>query len=156
MTDNGCKREMTFEEERLAYNAKLKELLFAEDEYPGDSLLKCILRDSQRILGKATAEIGALHMNIINRQSEYVILNQNYEHIKELLEAEKATVKRANERFFDKNQKLQKAKEEIERLRELFSAVLFWASEVVNDDEEFHDVLIRCGFTEEEIDIYKK
>ena len=103
MTDNGCKREMTFEEERLAYTARLKELLFAEDEYPGDSLLKCVLRDSQRILGKATAEIGTLHMNIINRQSEYVTLNQYYEHTKELLEIAK--------------KELQDAKAEIESLR---------------------------------------
>lgn len=99
MTDNGCKREMTFEEERLAFNARLKELLFAEDEYPGDSLLKSILRDSQRILGKATAEIGTLHMNIINRQSEYVTLNQYYEHTKELLEIEKKELKETQEKL---------------------------------------------------------
>ena len=99
MTDSGCKREMTFEEERLTYSAKLKELLFAEDEYPNDSLLKCVLRDSLRILSKAAVEIGTLRSHILTLQSEVSTITLNYKHTKELWEIEKAKVKRANERF---------------------------------------------------------
>ena len=99
MTDNGCKREMTFEEERLAYTARLKELLFAEDEYPGDSLLKCVLRDSQRILGKATAEIGTLHNRCTNLLSEVSAIKQGYEHTKELLEIKKEELEETQEKL---------------------------------------------------------
>lgn len=81
MIDNGCKREMTFEEELLAFDARLKELLFAEDEYPGDSLLKSVLRDSKRILSKATAKIKALQMDNKQLQSDVINANMNHEHL---------------------------------------------------------------------------
>lgn len=81
MTDYRCKREMTFEEELLAFDARLKELLFAEDEYPGDSLLKSVLRDSKRILSKATAKIEALQMDKEQLESDVINANMNCEHL---------------------------------------------------------------------------
>lgn len=146
MTDNGCKREMTFEEERLAFNAKIKELLFAEDEYPNDSLLKCFLRDSQRILGKASWEIGTLHNRCTNLLSEVSAINMGYEHTKELLEIEKATVKRANERFF-------KAKKDLEETQEKLEALLCEATGGLLSKHSYtaatmttyaHDYVLKC------------
>ncbi len=116
MTDNGCKREMTFEEERLAYTARLKELLFAEDEYPGDSLLKCVLRDSQRILGKASAKIEALQMENKQLQSDVITTNQYYEHTKEQLEKAIKISQRSNQRFIEAKKELEETQEKLECL----------------------------------------
>lgn len=135
MTDTGCKREMTFEEELLAYNAKIKELLFAEDEYPGDSLLKSVLRDSQRILNKAAVENGTLRSHILTLQSEVSITTLNYKHTKELWEIEKAKVKRANERFI-------KAKKENNQLADIGKMYSEIKAEAVR---EFGKYLIDCA-----------
>lgn len=117
MTDNGCKREMTLEEELLAFDARLKELLFAEDEYPGDSLLKSVLRDSKRILSKVTAKIEALQMDNKQLQSDVITANQNYKHIKELRENALELAHRTNKRFLEAKKELQEAKAELESLR---------------------------------------
>lgn len=92
MTDNGCKREMTFEEEMIVYTTKLKEMLFAEDEYPSDSLLKCVLRDSQRILSKASSKIEALQMDNKQLENDNFNANMNCEHLQ--AEIERLTAQR--------------------------------------------------------------
>lgn len=52
------------------------------------------------------AQIEALQMDNNQLQSDIICANQNYEHMKELWNAEKESVKRANERFFNTNEKL--------------------------------------------------
>lgn len=116
MADNGCKREMTFEEELLAYDARITELLFAEDEYPGDSLLKSVLRDSKRILSKAKVKIEALQMDNKQLQSDVITANQYYEHTKEQLEKAIKISQRSNQRFIEAKKELEETQEKLEAL----------------------------------------
>lgn len=75
-----------------------------------------LLKDTLDLINRQKAENEALKTENKQLQSDVIIEKQNYEHIKELLEIEKATVKRANERFFKAKKDLQEANAEIERL----------------------------------------
>lgn len=146
MADNEIKREQDFIDRIAVFKKRTTDFFANYENPTGseDRLEICLIRDGCRAvtqaeeiinrqaersnalqhyfdeclndLKKAHAEIEALKTENKQLQSDVITAEQNYKHTKELLEIEKATVKRANERFFKAKKDLEETREKLETL----------------------------------------